>query len=277
MAWRSLRRVRKKTAAEPTVDKLAFAIQCGLRELHQAEGLSQTGCKITTVAGNGTAGFSDNGTLATSANLSQQAGIFVDGGGSIFLTVGLYDYEGYVIREVSAKTHQISTVAGAFTMQGYQDGTNASSAQFDAPLGLSGDKQGNLCVADQANNVIRKIAAIQGTDVSPLTPTPNFADSERLSHRKDHHIEGRRQQCNHPLHYQRRDHRLDGHRQNARNAISDCGNQQPRRFQGSIFFGFSRRGMNFTLLNLPSGAKAQDFRGFLAARLKPCPFKALTF
>jgi sugar lactone lactonase YvrE len=140
-----------------------------IREVTAATG------KIATVVGNGTAGYSDDGTLATSASLCQPAGIFVDGGGNIFFTVGNYDYEGDVVREVSVKTHQISTVAGASYFQGYQDSAKATDAQFDTPLGLSGDRLGNLYVADQANNAVRKIATIQGTDVSPLTPTPTFS------------------------------------------------------------------------------------------------------
>jgi sugar lactone lactonase YvrE len=140
-----------------------------IREVTAATG------KIATVAGNGTAGYSDDGTLATNANLVMPSGIFVDGGGNIFFTVGLYDYQGDVVREVSAKTHQISTVAGASYFQGYQDSAKATDAQFDTPLGLSGDRLGNLYVADQANNAVRKIATIQGTDVSPLTPTPSFS------------------------------------------------------------------------------------------------------
>ena len=131
--------------------------------------------KIKTVAGNGTAGFSDDGTLATSANLYMPSGIFVDGGGNIFLTVGLADYLGDVVREVSAKTHEISTVAGMIASQGYQNSATATDAQFDAPLGLSGDRWGNLYVADSANNVIRKIATLQGTDETALTPPPSFS------------------------------------------------------------------------------------------------------
>jgi hypothetical protein len=42
-------------------------------------------------------------------------------------------------------------------------------------------------------------------------------------------------------------------------------------------FGFSRRGMYFTFLNLPSGAKAQDFLGLPCGTAKAVPFQNMNF
>ena len=134
--------------------------------------------KIETVAGNGTAGYSGDNGLATSAQLYIPSGIYVDGGGNLFLNQPLSyvsDYEGNVIRAVAAKTHLIFTVAGNAYFTGYLDSTAAATAEFDTPLGLAGDRAGNLYVADSVNQRIRKIAGILGTDPTPLAPPPTFS------------------------------------------------------------------------------------------------------
>lgn len=141
------------------------------------EVVASTG-KIETVAGNGTAGYSGDSGPATSAELYIPSGIYVDGGGNLFLNQPLSyvsNYEGNVIREVAAGTHLISTVAGSPYYTGYLDSTAATTAEFDTPLGLAGDRAGNLYVADSVNLRIRKIAGILGTDPTPLAPPPTFS------------------------------------------------------------------------------------------------------
>ena len=49
----------------------------------------------------------------------------------------------------------VSTFAG--NTAGYKDG-DAASARFNGPVGLAADKQGNIYVADDHNNRIRKIS-----------------------------------------------------------------------------------------------------------------------
>ena len=65
---------------------------------------------ITTVAGNGKAGYSGDGGPATSAQLNDPYGVFVDGAGNIFIA----DTDNAAIREVVAGI--IQTVAGNGTM-----------------------------------------------------------------------------------------------------------------------------------------------------------------
>ncbi len=117
---------------------------------------------ITTVAGNATlgAGYSGDGTAATSAQLDLPGGVFVDGPGNIYIA----DTYNSVIREVAAATGHIQTVAGAFYPYNFTcnfsgDGGVATSAQLCLPAGVSVDGSGNIFIADSDNFVIREVSA----------------------------------------------------------------------------------------------------------------------
>ncbi len=113
---------------------------------------------ITTVAGNGTAGFSGNGGAATSAALNQPAGIVIDGAGNLYIA----DVANNRIRKVATGTGIITTYAGNGTAGFAGDGGAATSAQFSTPARVTLDKAGNLFVADQGNNRVREIFAATG-------------------------------------------------------------------------------------------------------------------
>ena len=68
---------------------------------------------ISTVAGNGGAGFAGDGGAATSASLWSPFGVAVDGAGNLYIA----DYANSRIREVTAATGIISTVAGNGTQR----------------------------------------------------------------------------------------------------------------------------------------------------------------
>ncbi len=108
------------------------------------------GGTITTVAGNGTAGFSGDGGRATSAALAP-SGVAVDASGNVFVA----DYSASRIREVST-TGTIATIAGngAFCCSS-PDGVAAGSAQLSGPSAVALDAAGNLFIAD--GGLIRKI------------------------------------------------------------------------------------------------------------------------
>lgn len=109
---------------------------------------------ISTIAGNGTAGYSGDGGPAVSAKLSQPVGIAIDGAGNIYVS----EYGNQRIRVINANGI-ISTYAGT-GVAGYSgDGGNATSAKLhlDSPSGLAVDNVGNLYIADTYNHVIRKI------------------------------------------------------------------------------------------------------------------------
>ncbi len=107
---------------------------------------------ITTVAGNGTAGFSGDGGPATNAELNWPEGVAVDATGNLFIA----DTDNNVIREVGA-TGIITTIAGNGTAGFSGDGGTASNAELNAPASVVVDATGNLFIADSANTVIRKV------------------------------------------------------------------------------------------------------------------------
>ena len=108
---------------------------------------------ITTVAGNGTEGFSGDGGPATSAQLSV-LDIAIDNAENLFIT----DWEFNRIRRVDAATQTITTYAGNGTMGFSGDGGPATAAQL-SPAGVAVDTVGNLFIADRSNCRIRRVDA----------------------------------------------------------------------------------------------------------------------
>jgi hypothetical protein len=110
--------------------------------------------KISTVAGNGTAGYTGNGGPATAAELCQPEGVAAGSAGDLFIA----DTCNNVIREVNAGG-TIATVAGNGKAGYTGDGGPAVKAELDAPYGVTTDSAGDLFIADTGNNVIREVTA----------------------------------------------------------------------------------------------------------------------
>lgn len=109
---------------------------------------------ITTVAGNGTAGFSGDGGPATSAQLNAPGEIILNAAGDLFIC----DYNNNRIRKVDHNTGFISTIAGTGTTSGYSgDGGPAVNAKLYHPNDLLINAAGDLYIADFGNDVIRSI------------------------------------------------------------------------------------------------------------------------
>ena len=105
---------------------------------------------ITTVAGNGAAGFSGDGGLATSAQLRNPSAVAVDAAGNIFIA----DTNNNRVRRVST-TGIITTLAGNGGASYTGDGGAGPSATLSLPSGLVITKAGNVYVSDTGNNAIR--------------------------------------------------------------------------------------------------------------------------
>jgi sugar lactone lactonase YvrE len=107
---------------------------------------------ITTIAGNGSYGYSGDGGPATNAELGQPYGIACDNTANIYIA----DYAEQRIRKVNT-SGIISTFAG-IGVKGYSgDGGNASAAELNCPSGIAFDKTGNMYIADDSNHCIRKV------------------------------------------------------------------------------------------------------------------------
>jgi sugar lactone lactonase YvrE len=110
---------------------------------------------ITTVAGNGAAGFAGDGGLATSAELNYPESVSVDSSGNLYIA----DLDNNRIREVSAATGVITTIAGTGTAGFSGDGGAATSANINQPYGIAIDASGNVYFADYNNCRIREISS----------------------------------------------------------------------------------------------------------------------
>lgn len=108
---------------------------------------------ISTVAGNGTAGFSGDGAAATTASLAYPRSVTVDNLGNLYIT----DFNNNRIRKVNT-TGIITTIAGTGSVGYSGDGGAATAATLNYPTQLAVDASGAIYIADLNNNCIRKIS-----------------------------------------------------------------------------------------------------------------------
>ncbi len=108
---------------------------------------------ITTVAGNGVAGYSGDGIAAVTASLNGPQAVALDASGNLLIA----DTQNRRIRKVDA-SGTITTIAGTGT-EGYSgDGGLATQAMFHQAMDLAVDASGNIYFADSTGQRIRKIA-----------------------------------------------------------------------------------------------------------------------
>ena len=106
---------------------------------------------VSTLAGNGTAGFGDGRTLA---QFNRPTSVACDGNGNVYVA----DRNNQRVRRIVVATGVVSTMAGSATgTAGYANGTGAA-AQFNLPYGVAYDgSSSTVYVADYGNNRIRVI------------------------------------------------------------------------------------------------------------------------
>ncbi|HTI58539.1 putative Ig domain-containing protein [Mucilaginibacter sp.] len=105
--------------------------------------------QVTTYAGTGAAG-SKNGSAAT-ATFFHPTGVAVDAGGNVYVA----DHDNSIIRKIAAEG-TVSAFAGLAGTPGAANG-NGTSARFSGPTYLAIDALGNIYVADNNNQMVRKI------------------------------------------------------------------------------------------------------------------------
>jgi len=127
---------------------LTLVVCLGLGWMPAARGQQYT---ITTLAGNGSAGFND-GSDPTQVQFNNPNAIAIDSKGVLYVA----DTTNHRIRTITNGT--TATIAGTGT-QGYSgDGAAATSATLNSPGGVAVDSSGNVYISDTANNVVRKIS-----------------------------------------------------------------------------------------------------------------------
>jgi hypothetical protein len=108
---------------------------------------------ITTVAGNGTQGYTGDGGQATSAQIGVVGGVEVDGTGNLYLP----DFSNNVIRKVDT-TGTITTLLGTGTAGYTPDGSSVGTmTPVNNPHSIVHDGAGNFYFADAGNNIVRKV------------------------------------------------------------------------------------------------------------------------
>jgi sugar lactone lactonase YvrE len=150
--------------------------------------------QITTIAGNGTSGYSGDGGPATQAQIYFPQGVAADGSGNVYIAdagngvirkvtggiittyatdptfadpvsmaadragnVYVSDDASCVIYKIAPPNGTVSVVAGNFTCGYNGDGIAATSAQLNTNFGVAVDIKGNLYIGDTLNNRIRMV------------------------------------------------------------------------------------------------------------------------
>ena len=132
-------------------------------------GRSMTAGHIYALAGDGTGGYSGDGSAATSGELLGADAVTVDGFGNALIA----DTGNDVIRMVAENTgiyYGVSATAGdIYTIAGNNnagysgDGGSATGAELNVPSGVVVDSAGNVIIGDSANDAVRVIAGSTGT------------------------------------------------------------------------------------------------------------------
>lgn len=137
---------------------------------------------ISTIAGNGSKGYTGDEGPALEASFNLPHELRFDAQGNLFIT----DMANHAIRRIDGKTQVVTTVAGN-RKRGYSgDGGPASEASLNSPHSLQFGPDGSLYICDIGNHVIRRvdmttgvISTFAGTgkagptpDGSPIAGTP---------------------------------------------------------------------------------------------------------
>jgi sugar lactone lactonase YvrE len=137
--------------------------------------------RVTTLAGAAMQFGSDDGTGAD-ARFYLPAGIASDGAGHLFVA----DTFNQTIRQVVIATAAVTTLAGSPGETGSSDGIGPA-ARFVYPTDVASDGAGNLFIADQQGQTIRRLVIATGevTTFAGSPGHPGTLDGDRLAARFD--------------------------------------------------------------------------------------------
>jgi hypothetical protein len=117
---------------------------CDIRKISLASGV------ITTFAGTHQCSYNGDGKLAIDTAFNQPVGLAFDAAGDLMVA----DRANSRLRKIAAGTNLVSTIAGCGS-GGYNGDGAGSSHCFNALNRIAGDKNGNVFVTDQNNNILR--------------------------------------------------------------------------------------------------------------------------
>ncbi len=139
---------------------------------------------ITTVAGTGTASYTGDGGAATAATINRPNGLNTDAAGNVYFA----DEDNNVIRKITVSTGIITTIAGTGATTFGGDLGPATAADLNKPKDVFVAASGEIYIADNDNNRIRRISSsgiittIAGTGPAGFTGDGGSALTARLSH-----------------------------------------------------------------------------------------------
>jgi trimeric autotransporter adhesin len=125
---------------------------------------------LSIAVGNGSGAYGGDGASAQAAALSGPTGLATDAAGNLYIADTLNNVIRVVntsqspltVAKATVQPGSIATIAGT-GFAGYdQDGVSASSAKLNRPSGLALDKSGNVYIADQGNQRIRRVDVSTG-------------------------------------------------------------------------------------------------------------------
>jgi streptogramin lyase len=138
---------------------------------------------ISTVAGNGTRGWTGDGGPAIGASLNEPYEVRFDSAGNLFFVERM----NHLVRRVDAKSGAISTIAGTGVAGFSGDGGPAVNARFNEPHSIGFDSEGDLYICDINNHRVRKVdmksglvSTFAGTGEKKPTPEGKFAFGDKV-------------------------------------------------------------------------------------------------
>ena len=130
-----------------------------IRKVNAATGM------ITTIAGTGMQGYSGDGGTAINAQFNRPYGLTLDRAGDLYIA----EAGNNCIRKITAANGIITTIAGTGNAGFSGDAGLATAAQLQGPIGVAVDSSGNVYIADEVNDRIRKISPGTSTAVPAIT------------------------------------------------------------------------------------------------------------
>jgi hypothetical protein len=130
-----------------------YIADCGNQRIRMILNTNNNNSIITTVVGSDGIPFSGDGGPATLATLFFPVGVYVDTLGKVFIA----DYFNNRIRLVDPNKI-ITTFAGTGAYEPFNgDRLPATAANIDSPRDVKGDASGNIYIAEEGRNIIRKV------------------------------------------------------------------------------------------------------------------------